>query len=280
MALKKLNFMNAPQRLFTALIAAALCVSLSVSPLTGAGAEKNPKPEDIVEFAIKAYYGTRAGLYGIQRNGTLRALVKFITPDGIREGRSITKFIRKEKLSEDLLMIDLELPGTRYTIGFDGKETWAIQDGEIQQPAPEAVEAFRSAHEHSYEALLRYKENGAKLEYVGMNKFGTLEMDIVDMIAANGARTRYEISRRTGRILYANYEEKMESRPEPVKYRLYFKDFRVIQNTLVPYEIQVFQDGKLVEERKVVESVFNVQLDEKAFKAENANKPADTAIRP
>lgn len=276
MALKKL--MNAPQRLVTAVIASALCICLPASLLTAAGAEKNPKPEDVVERTILAY-GSRAALYGIQRNGTLRALIKFITPEGAREGKSVTKFIRKEKLADDLLMIDLELPGTRYTIGFDGKETWAIQDGEIQQPTTEAVRAFRSAHEHGYEALLRYKENGSKLEYVGMNKFGTLEMDIIDLIAPNGARTRYEISRRTWRILYANYEDKTASKPEPVKYRLYFKDFRPIQNTLVPYEIQVFQDGKLVEERKLVESVFNVQLDEKAFKAENANKPADAAIK-
>ncbi len=270
--------MNARQRLAAVVFMFTLCLCLPASRLTDVRAQKNPKPEDVVERSILAY-GSRAALYGIQRNGTLRALIKFIAPEGAREGKSVTKFIRKEKLAEDLLMIDLELPGTKYTIGFDGKETWAIQDGEIQKPSAEAVEAFRSAHEHSYEALLRYKENGSKLEYVGTNKFGTLEMDIVDLIAPSGARTRYEISRRTGRIIYANYEDKPASKSAPAKYRLYFKDFRVIQSTLVPYEIQVFQDGKLIEERKLVESVFNVQLDEKAFKAENANQPADSAIK-
>jgi hypothetical protein len=277
MALKKP--MNAPQRLSLAGAIFVLYFCLPLGILTGVRADKNPKPEYIVERAILAY-GGRAALYAIQRNGTQRALIKFFTPDGVREGKSITKFIRKEKLAEDLVMIDLELPGTRYIIGFDGKETWAIQDGEIQKPPADAVEAFRSAHEHSYEALLRYKENGSKLEYVGTNKFGTLEMDIIDLIAPSGARTRYEISRRTGRIIYANYEDKSAAKPDPVKYRLYFKDFKPVQNTLVPYEIQVFQDGKLIEERKIVESVFNIQLDEKAFKAENANKPAEAAIRP
>ena len=276
MALKKM--MNAPQRLVNAVFTSALCICLTAGLLTAVRADKNPKPEEIVERAIVAY-GSRAALYGVQRNGTLRALIKFITPNGTREGKSVTKFIRKEKLADDLLMIDLEMPSTKYTIGFDGKETWAIQDGEIQQPAAEVVEAFHSAHEHSYEALLRYKENGSKLEYVGTNKFGTLEMDIIDLIAPSGARTRYEISRRTGRILYVNYEDQPASNSAPVKYRLYFKDFRVIQNTLIPYEIHVFQDGKLIEERKLVEAVFNVQLEEKAFKAENANKTADAAIK-
>ncbi|MGH9836547.1 MAG: hypothetical protein ACREBD_03920 [Blastocatellia bacterium] len=277
MALKKP--MNAPQRLSLAGAIIALCFCLPFGVLTAVRADKNPKPEEVVERAILAY-GSRAALYNIQRNGTLRALVKFFTPEGAREGKSVTKFIRKEKLGEDLLMIELELPGTKYTIGFDGKETWAIQDGEIQKPPANAVKAFRSAHEHSYEALLRYKENNSKLEYAGTNKLGTFEVDIIDLISAEGVKTRYEVSRKSGRILYANYEEKLAPEATPVKYRLNFKDFRVIQNTLVPYETMVFQDGKLVEERKVVESVFNIQLDEKAFKAENANKPAEAAIKP
>jgi hypothetical protein len=111
-----------------------------------------------------------------------------------------------------------------------------------------------------------------------MNKLSTLlEMHIIDMISPSGARTRYEISSKTGRVIYANYED---SKSTPVKYRLYFKDFKLVQNTWVPHETQVFQDGKLIEERRLVETVFNIQLDEKAFKSENANKPADTAIRP
>ena len=271
--------MTAPKRLAAAVLLLSLFLSSPIIRPIDAGAQKNPKPEDIVERSILAYtyFGGRAALYGIQRNGTLRALIKFVTPEGAREGKSVTKFIRKQKLAEDLLMIDLELPGTRYIMGFDGQETWAIQDGEIQKPTEEAVAAFRSAHEHSYEALLRYKENGSKLEYVGMNKLGTLEMYIIDMTSPSGARTRYEISRKSGRIIYANYED---SKSTPVKYRLYFKDFKPVQNTLVPHEIQVFQDSKLIEERRLVESVFNIQLDEKAFKAENANKPPDTAVRP
>jgi hypothetical protein len=269
--------MTAPKRLAAAVLLLTLFLSSPVIRPIDAGAQKKPKPEDVVERSIILNYGSRAALYGIQRNGALRALIKFFTDEGIREGKSVTKFIRKQKLAEDLLMIDLELPGTRYIIGFDGQETWTIQDGEIQKAPAEAAEAFRSAHEHSYEALLRYKENGSKLEYVGMNKLGTLEMDIIDLTSPSGARTRYEISRRTGRVIYANYED---SKSTPVKYRLYFKDFRLIQNTWMPHETQVFQDGKLIEERRVVESIFNIQLDEKAFKAENANKPPDTAIRP
>jgi hypothetical protein len=237
---------------------------------------KNVKPEDLVERAIYAY-GSRPVLQAIQKNGTLRANVKFFTPEGEREGRTTSKFIRKAKLEEDLILIDLDLPGTRYLLGFDGKKTWSINNGEIQEPGPETARAFRAAHEHSYEALLRYKENEAKLELVGSNKIGPIETDIVEMTLPSGTKTRYEISRRTGRVIYVHYEERPTPEAPPVKYRLYFTDFLPVQNTLVPRSIRVYADDKVIEERKVIEVAYNVQLDEKSFQAENALKPVEAA---
>src|SRR5215207_8440254 len=96
-------------RVIFAGLAVALCLGLLFSQLERVRADKNPKPEDVVERTILAY-GSRAGLYTIQRNGTLRALVKFITPQGASEGKSVTKFIRKEKMKNDLLMVDLDFP--------------------------------------------------------------------------------------------------------------------------------------------------------------------------
>ncbi|MCI0337384.1 MAG: hypothetical protein L0226_07405 [Acidobacteria bacterium] len=266
----------ASSHLFRRVIFVFLCLLLLTAGDRDVRAQKNPKPEDIVEKTILAY-GGRPALYVIQRNGILRALVKLITPEGAREGKSALKFIRKQKMNEDLLMIELELAETKYQIGFDGKDMWSIHDGEIQKPSPAEVKAFRSAHDHSYEALLRYKENNSKLEYVGSKNLGTFDLDIIDLISPEGTRTRYEISSSTRRILYLSYEDKQESKAEPVSYRINFKDFKPVQNTLVPYVSLVFQNGKLVEERKIVEAVFNVQLEEKAFKVENANKPAEPA---
>lgn len=274
-----MNSLGKSRGIPAACLAAFFGLSLLFSQAEQVRADKNPKPEDVVERTIFAY-GGRPGLYTIQRNGTLRALVKYITPQGTSEGKIVTKFIRKEKMKDDLRMIEQEFPGTRYLLGFDGKDIWSINNGEIQEVTPDTAKVFRAAHEHSYEALLRYKENDAKLEYVGNTKLGNLEMDIIDLISADGARTRYEISRKSGRILYLNYEERPTPEAEPVKYRLYFKSFRVVQNTLLPDGIQVYQDGKLIEDRKIVEAAFNVQLDEKAFKAENANKPSEAAVKP
>jgi hypothetical protein len=241
-----------------------------------ATAQKTPKPEELVEQAI-IKHGSRAAIYAIQRTGKVAALVKFHTPEGIREGRSVLKFLRKQKLKEDLFMIELDMPDTKYMIGFDGTDTWSVHDGQAQKPSPEEINALHAAHDHSYEAILRYRENNSKLEYVGSKNLGTLLIvDIIDLVSPEGVRTRYEISKRTGRILYLDYEDKSDPDAEPVKYRLYFKNFQPVQNTIIPYETLVFRNGKLVEERKIVEAVYNVKLDENAFKQENANKPIES----
>ena len=62
--------MFAPKRLATSVLLLSLFLSSSVIRPISAGAQKKPKPEDIVERSI-IYYGSRAALYGIQRNGTL-----------------------------------------------------------------------------------------------------------------------------------------------------------------------------------------------------------------
>src|SRR5215210_2363143 len=212
-------FMNTVTKLrgiILAGVAMILCSGLLFGQIKMVRADKNPKPEDVVERTILAY-GSRTALYTIQRNGTLRALVKLTLAEGKREGKSVTKFIRKEKMKDDLLMIDLDFPDTRYIVGYDGKDAWSINNGEIQEMTKDAAKAFRASHEHSYEALLRYKENEGRLEYVGSTKLGTLELDIIDLTLPGGARTRYEISRKSGRILYLNYEEKKEGQAEPVK---------------------------------------------------------------
>ena len=240
--------------------------------------EKGRRPEEIAERALNSY-GGRSALYTIQRNGIYRALLKLHTPTGIQEGKTVTKFIRKPKLVEDLVTLELELPDLTYTLTFDGKTVWSTQNGTSRTPTDQEIRAFRGAHQHHYEALLRYKESDAKLDLIGSNKIGTLDLDLIQMTFPDGVTTVYEISRRSGHILYLNYEETPAGAATPIKYRLYFKDFRVIQNTLIPYETQVFQDGKLIEERKIVEAVFNVQLEEKAFQSEQA-KAAATAGEP
>lgn len=241
--------------------------------------EKNSRAEEIVERTINAYFPNsgRAGMYAIQRNGILRGLVTMFSPEGKREGKTVTKFIRKPLLAEDPLMIEVELPDIKYTIGFDGKQTWSSFNGQTQPATPEMASAFHASHAHSYEALLRYKENNCKLEYVGSDKILTLDIDIIDLVTPEGERTRYQINRRFSHILYLEYETKATPEAQPTKYRLVFSTFKFIQGTVIPFETEVYENGRKIEKRMLVEAVFNVQLDDKAFKSEV--KAADAAIK-
>lgn len=241
---------------------ALLVFILSIVCLS-AQAQKTPNVEKLVEFA-KANYG----LLITQTNGTIKNNLKLINGDQVREGRSTLKFIRKPKLMEDLVILELDLPDTKFTMGFDGQKTWATNNGERTELTPELSEAFRSSYAHSYEALLRYKEDGSKLEYVDTKKIASLEIDTIDLTMGDGTKTRYEVSRRSGRVLYLEYETKPTS-PEakPIKYRLHYKDFKVVQNSIIiPYKTVVYENDVIVEERTVIEAAFSGQLEEKIFK--------------
>lgn len=255
------------QLLYIFVALSALVFSAPVS------AQKVQSAEKLVDFA-KANYG----LLLTQTNGTIKSNLKLINGDQVREGRSTLKYIRKPKLMEDLVMLELDLPDTKFTMGFDGTKTWAKNNGERTELSPELSGAFRGSYAHSYEALLRYKEDGSKLEYIDTKKIASLEIDTIDMTMADGTKTRYEVSRRTGRVLYLEYETKAAT-PEakPIKYRLHFKDFKVVQNTIIiPYTTVVYENGVIVEERTVIEAAFSGQVEEKAFKPDApAEKPEE-----
>ncbi|HEX4951053.1 MAG TPA: hypothetical protein VFZ34_30630 [Blastocatellia bacterium] len=260
------------------LASVSLAVCLSILSVT-IQAQKTPNVEKLVEFA-KANYG----LLLAQTNGVIKSNLKLINGDQVREGRSTLKFIRKPKLMEDLVILELDLPDTKFTMGFDGQKTWATNNGERTELSPELSDAFRSSYAHSYEALLRYKEDGSKLEYVDTKKIASYEIDTLDLIMAEGTRTRYEVSRRSGRVLYLEYESKPTTPDaKPVKYRLHFKDFKFVQNNtvVIPYTTVVYENGVIVEERTVIEVAFSGQLDEKIFKpdapAEKVEEKKDPA---
>jgi hypothetical protein len=268
------RLVNKCVRAIFALTLTALLLAGLPSASAAVKAQKNPRAEEVVEKAI-LNYGSRTALYAIQRNGILRGLVTLTGAEGKREGKTTTKFIRKPRLSEDLLLIEVELPDVTYSIGFDGKTTWSTYNGQRQEAAPEMSKAFHASHTHSYEALLRYKENNWKLEHAGTDKLGLTDLDIIDLVTEDGARTRYYISRKTWHILYLEYEVKSAPDAQPTKYRIAFQAFKAIQNTLVPFETFVYENGNLIEKRKLVEVAFNVQLDEKVFKPETkANEAA------
>ncbi|MEK6320491.1 MAG: hypothetical protein AABN33_02285 [Acidobacteriota bacterium] len=235
--------------------------------------------EAIVELALIAY-GTRKQLE-IARAATQEAgTIRLATETGYLSGNYLLRSMRKEKSSQDLLRVDLELaaqdtaqaqspPPIKYVIGFNGASVWSAQNGQYVNPRAGADIAFRAQLTHEYMALLRYKEDASKLDYVGPETVVGLTTNVVDLTTADGEKTRYWLSTKTYRVLRCEYELKLVEGQPPTKYRIdyYYTPFSnaVVQNTLVPVRREMKQDGKFVQEVKLTNITYSAKLDPEIF---------------
>ena len=232
--------------------------------------------ETIVELTIIAYGGRKqleTVRAAIQEEGTIR----LVTDQGDLTGDFSLRSMRREKSWQDLLRVDLILsppgtearPGTgvKYTIGFNGASVWSAQNNQYITPKPDADASFRAQLTHEYMALLRYKEDGSKIELVGPETVVGVDTNVVDLTNPNGEKTRFWISSKTYRILHAEYELKRSDSQTPTKYRVsyYYTPFRVVQNTLVPVRRAMMQDGKLVQEIILNNITYSAKLDPEIF---------------
>jgi len=234
--------------------------------------------EVIAEYAIIAYGGRKqieTARAAIQETGTIR----LATDQGDLTGNYLLRSIRKEKSWLDLLRVDLELsaadsqsqntPPIKYVIGFNGASVWSAQNGQYVSPRAGADVAFRAQLTHEYMTLLRYKEDGSKLEVVGPEKVVGVDTNVVELTTPDGEKTRYWLSTKTFRILHCEYELKLAEGQPPTKYRLdyYYTPFSnaVVQNTLLPVRREMKQDGKFVQEVKVTSATYSAKLEPEIF---------------
>jgi len=234
--------------------------------------------ESIVELAIYAYGGRKqleTARSAIVEEGTIR----LVTETGDLTGKYLLRSMRREKSWLDLLRVDLELnpPGStdrpgaaevlKYTIAFNGASVWSAQNGQYINPAPRAEAAFRAQLTHEYMALLRYKEDGSKIELAGPETVVGIPTNMVDLTLPSGEKTRFWISSKSYRIVHAEYELSLPGDPKPTKYHIayYYAPFKVVQNTLVPTRREMTQDGKLVQEIVLGPITYSAKLDPEIF---------------
>lgn len=235
--------------------------------------------EAIVELTLIAYGGRKqleTARTATQEAGTIR----LATDQGDLSGNYLLRSMRKEKSWQDLLRVDLELsppdsdssstaPSIKYVIGFNGASVWSAQNGQYVNSKGGADIAFRAQLTHEYMALLRYKEDGSKIEYVGPETVVGVDTNVVDLTTPDGEKTRYWISTKTYRILHCEYEVKLAEGQPPTKYRIdyYYTPFSnaVVQNTLVPVRREMKQDGKFVQEIKLLNINYSAKLDPEIF---------------
>ena len=235
---------------------------------------KLPTAEQVAETVILIYGGGggRPVLEQIRRNGVERGKMTRTASDGrIEESSYEQRFVRGETAGKDKIRVDQKMPTMEYALVFDAGQIWGIINGTAFTPKQETTAEFISQTQHGIDALLRYKENGSTLAFVGKEKLKGLDLWVIDLTTKEKNTTRYYISanpdlRRTARILWLEYEETPPDGTQPSKYRRTFHDYRYSQNTLVPFRSVLYKDDKQVQEARVLTVTYGIKMDESFFK--------------
>jgi hypothetical protein len=233
--------------------------------------------ELIVETSILAYGGRKAleiARGAIQEEGTIR----LASDQGDLSGSYNLRSMRREKSWQDLLRVDLGIaqpsaaddankPAVKYIIGFNGASVWSAQNGQYITLGPSAERAFRAQLTHEYTALLRYKEDGSKIELIGPETIVGVETNMIDLTTSTGDKTRFWVSTKTYRVVQAEYEVKLDDSQPATKYlvKYFYTPLKVVQNTLVPARRVMTQDGKFVQEITLNNIVYSAKLDPEIF---------------
>jgi hypothetical protein len=247
-------------------------VDKRIQPVTGKD-DKTPTAEQVAETVILIYGGGggRETLKQIRRNGVERGKVTRTASDGrIEESSYEQRFVRGETAGKDKIRVDQKMPTMEYALVYNEGRVWGVINGTAFTPKQDAAAEFISQSQHGIDALLRYKENGSTLAFVGKEKLKGLDLWVLDLTDKEKSRTRYYISanadiRKTGRVLWLEYEEPSPEGGAPVRYRRTFHDYRYSQNTLVPFRSVLYRDDKLVQEARVQTVTYGIKMDESFF---------------
>lgn len=265
-------FAQTPQQPAVPTPTPAVQVDKKVQPVTGKEA-KMPTAEQVAETVILIYGGGggRAVLGQIRRNGVERGKVTRTATDGrIEEVSYEQRFVRGETAGKDKIRVDQKMPTMEYALVFNEGRIWGLINGSAFTPRQEVTAEFRSQTEHGIDALLRYKENGSTLTFIGKEKMKGLDLWVLDLTDKDKKTTRYYISanpdiRKTARVLWLEYEETLPEATAPSKFRRTFHDYRYSQNTLVPFRSVLYKDDKQVQEARVLTVTYGIKMDDSFF---------------
>ena len=233
------------------------------------GGDKNPTAEQVAETVVLVY-GSRAGLQQIRRTGVERGKITRVAADGRPEEISYERtFKRGETFEKDKVRIDQRLPSIQYSLVYsDGRVTGLLR-GTPFTPKQEDISSVLTERAHGIDALLRYKESGATLKFLGKESHKGLDLWVLELTDKENRSTRYYISSKTARVLWLEYEEPGAG-GAPVKYKRSFHDYRVVQGTLVPYRSVLYEGDRQVEESQVLTVTYGVKTEDSFFAAEAA----------
>lgn len=224
-----------------------------------------PTAEQVAETVILVH-GVRERLAQVRRSGVERGRISRTTDDGRTEEITYERsFKRGESAEKDKIRLDQKRPNIEYALVYNEGRVFGVLRGTAFTPRQDDVSVFLADTRHGVETLLRYKENGATLAYVGREKQKNIDMWLLDLTDKEQRRTRYYISAQSGRVLWLEYEDTRPGSAAIVKYKRTFHDYRTIQGTRMPYRTVLYADGKQVEESQILTVVYGVKMEDTVF---------------
>jgi hypothetical protein len=260
-----------------ATLLSSLAGIVSLSPAARADDPKALTAEQVAETAI-AIAGQGLGrvvLNQIRRNGLERGRSTRIGADGrAEEVRYELRFVRGDKSEKDKIRFDSKTPQAEFSLVYGAGQIFGIINGSPFTPRPEATADFIAQQAHSIDALLRYKENESKLTSAGKDKQQGVDVHVIDLTDKTNRRTRFFVSAKSFRVLWLEYEETPPGSTTPVKYTKHFYDYRIAQNTQVPYRTVLLEDGKQTIETHILTVTYGVKMEDSVFQNPNAQSAA------
>jgi hypothetical protein len=216
--------------------------------------------ETVAEGVI-LFYGARENLSQIRKTTIERGKLAINNSDGSIDNVNYEKrILRGESINKDRIRNDLEFVNARYAMIYNNEKIFGLYNNEtFFNPKPEDVTSFQNQMYHSVEALLRYKENGSKVELLGKEKKLGVEYHILEVTDKENKKTKFFVSVKLLRVAWLEYQS------GSVKYSLRFFDFRYAQNTLVSYRQTLFANDKQTQEINISTISFGQKVDETYF---------------
>ena len=223
---------------------------------------KNATADGVAESTIMIY-GSLAGrnaLNQIRKTTIERGKMTLVNDDGTIDNANYQRWIvRGESLEKEKSRFEQEFPNTKFSLIYNGEKTFGVFNNTIFTPQESALNSFQNQIWHGLEALLRYKENGSKLELVKRDKIMNVEFYVLDVTDKQNRKTRFYISVKTLRVMMLEYEE------GGVKFKRKFYDYNYSQGTLVPYRSVLWADDKQIEETQIMTISFGQKIDDEMF---------------
>lgn len=227
-------------------------------------AQKALTAEQAIETALVftyAYPGGRKTLDQIRKTTLERGRSKFTAADGKVDSASYQRFIlRGETLNKERIRVDQEFPNARYSLVFAEEKIYGVFNNSVFTPREDASRAFENQIVHGLDALLRYKEDGSKVEMGEREKVMGVDYYIINLTDKKENKTRYYMSAKTFRVMMLTYED------GGIQYKRKFYDYNIAQGTLVPYRTVLWAGEKIVEETDIGTVTYGQKIDEDMFK--------------